>query len=83
MNSLSICHNIVLFFCVGKDGSFDYISITPPYTEVDYGVLMGQISKSPLIGDDTFIVSSDFMCSALLGFVCFNGVSLNLMNFPR
>ncbi|KAG6659402.1 hypothetical protein I3843_03G028300 [Carya illinoinensis] len=41
---------------VGKDGSFDYISITPPYTEVDYGVLMGQISKSPLIGDDTFIV---------------------------
>ncbi|XP_041005809.1 putative rRNA methyltransferase YlbH isoform X1 [Juglans microcarpa x Juglans regia] len=41
---------------VGKDGSFDYISVTPPYTEVDYGVLMGQISKSPLIGEDTFIV---------------------------
>lgn len=41
---------------VGKDGSFDYISVTPPYTEVDYGVLMGQISKSPLLGEDTFIV---------------------------
>ncbi|KAB1211629.1 putative rRNA methyltransferase YlbH [Morella rubra] len=41
---------------VGKDGSFDYISVTPPYTEVDYGVLMGQISNSPLIGEDTFIV---------------------------
>ncbi|KAE8021616.1 hypothetical protein FH972_007492 [Carpinus fangiana] len=41
---------------VGKDGSFDYISVTPPYTEVDYGVLMDQISKSPLLGEDTFIV---------------------------
>lgn len=37
-------------------GSFDYISVTPPYTEVDYGVLMGQISKSTLIGEDTFVV---------------------------
>ncbi|XP_075652949.1 uncharacterized protein LOC142623338 isoform X2 [Castanea sativa] len=41
---------------VGKGGSFDYISVTPPYTEVDYGMLMGQISKSPLIGEDTFVV---------------------------
>ncbi|XP_057983596.1 uncharacterized protein LOC131168289 isoform X3 [Malania oleifera] len=36
--------------------AFDYISVTPPYTEVDYEVLMGQISKSSLIGEDTFIV---------------------------
>lgn len=41
---------------VGKDGPFDYISVTPPYTEVDYGVLMNQISQSGLIGDDSFIV---------------------------
>ncbi|KAK2658424.1 hypothetical protein Ddye_004957 [Dipteronia dyeriana] len=41
---------------VGKDGLFDYISVTPPYTQVDYGVLMDQMSKSALIGKDTFIV---------------------------
>ncbi|KAK9272273.1 hypothetical protein L1049_002644 [Liquidambar formosana] len=41
---------------VGKDGSFDYISVTPPYTEVDYGLLMGQISKSALVGEDTFVL---------------------------
>ncbi|CAK9170013.1 unnamed protein product [Ilex paraguariensis] len=27
-------------------GPFDYISVTPPYTQVDYGVLMNQISSS-------------------------------------
>ncbi|GMQ02427.1 hypothetical protein CsSME_00048659 [Camellia sinensis var. sinensis] len=43
-------------FCVGKDGPFDYISVTPPYTEVDYGVLMDQVSKSSIVGEDTFIV---------------------------
>ncbi|KAK4757061.1 hypothetical protein SAY87_007188 [Trapa incisa] len=41
---------------VGKYGPFDYISVTPPYTQVDYGILMDQISKSPLIGEDSFIV---------------------------
>ncbi|CAL0321766.1 unnamed protein product [Lupinus luteus] len=41
---------------VGNNGPFDYISVTPPYTQVDYGVLMKQISESPLIGEDTFIV---------------------------
>ncbi|KAK2967856.1 hypothetical protein RJ640_029850 [Escallonia rubra] len=41
---------------LGKDGPFDYISVTPPYTQVDYAVLMNQISNSSLIGDDTFIV---------------------------
>ncbi|RDX58023.1 ylbH, partial [Mucuna pruriens] len=37
-------------------GPFDYISVTPPYTQVDYGVLMRQISESSLIGENTFIV---------------------------
>ncbi|KAA8548034.1 hypothetical protein F0562_004705 [Nyssa sinensis] len=41
---------------VGKDGPFDYLSVTPPYMEVDYGVLMDQISTSSLIGEDTFIL---------------------------
>ncbi|KAL6960680.1 hypothetical protein U1Q18_038444 [Sarracenia purpurea var. burkii] len=41
---------------VGKYGPFDYISVTPPYTEVDYAILMDQVSKSSLIGEDTFIV---------------------------
>ncbi|XP_021297772.1 uncharacterized protein LOC110426788 isoform X2 [Herrania umbratica] len=40
---------------VGSDGPFDYISVTPPYTQVDYGTLMAQISKSAIIGEDTFI----------------------------
>lgn len=41
---------------VGKDGPFNYVSVTPPYTEVDYAVLMDQLSKSSLVGEDTFIV---------------------------
>ncbi|ESW23165.1 hypothetical protein PHAVU_004G023900 [Phaseolus vulgaris] len=41
---------------VGNTGPFDYISVTPPYTQVDYGVLMRQISESSLIGENTFIV---------------------------
>ncbi|KAL3526473.1 hypothetical protein ACH5RR_011129 [Cinchona calisaya] len=41
---------------VGKQGPFDYISVTPPYTAVDYAVLMNQISRSSVIGEDTFIV---------------------------
>ncbi|KAL5725372.1 hypothetical protein ACHQM5_008524 [Ranunculus cassubicifolius] len=40
----------------GEDGAFDYISVTPPYTAVDYGVLMAQIANSSLIGENTFIV---------------------------
>lgn len=41
---------------VGNDATFDYISVTPPYMEVDYGLLMGQISDSSLVGEDTFIL---------------------------
>ncbi|XP_073057761.1 uncharacterized protein [Primulina eburnea] len=40
----------------GKDGVFDYISVTPPYMLVDYSVLMDQISQSSLVGENTFIV---------------------------
>ncbi|XP_020519777.1 uncharacterized protein LOC18429306 isoform X2 [Amborella trichopoda] len=40
----------------GKFGTFDYISVTPPYTEVNYSVLMDQLSRSPLVGKDTFIL---------------------------
>ncbi|CAH2045060.1 unnamed protein product [Thlaspi arvense] len=43
-------------FLERKDGAFDYISVTPPYMEVDYEVLMDQISKSAAIGENTFIV---------------------------
>ncbi|MCL7051226.1 hypothetical protein MKW94_021671, partial [Papaver nudicaule] len=37
-------------------GSFDYISVTPPYELVDYGILMSQIAESALVGENTFIV---------------------------
>ncbi|XP_015067043.1 uncharacterized protein LOC107011882 [Solanum pennellii] len=41
---------------LGKDGSFDYISVTPPYAVVDYSILMDQISKSSIVGENTFIL---------------------------
>lgn len=41
---------------VGNSGTFDYISVTPPYAEVDYAVLMRLIAESPFLGEDTFIV---------------------------
>lgn len=57
-------HQVIISFLAklnvmytGNSGPFDYISVTPPYTQVDYGVLMWQISESVLIGEDTFIVS--------------------------
>ncbi|GAA0146679.1 RNA methyltransferase [Lithospermum erythrorhizon] len=40
----------------GKNGAFDYISVTPPYMEVDYGVLMNQVANSSVVGEDTFIL---------------------------
>ncbi|XP_057824598.2 uncharacterized protein LOC131036670 [Cryptomeria japonica] len=39
-----------------KYGLFDYISVTPPYQLVDYTVLMDQLSSSPLVGKDSFIL---------------------------
>ena len=57
-------HQVIISFLAklnvlytGNSVAFDYISVTPPYTQVDYGVLMRQISESVLIGDDSFIVS--------------------------
>jgi hypothetical protein len=44
----------------GKYPSFDYISVTPPYLEVNYSTLLDQLARSPLVGKDCFIVS--FSC---------------------
>jgi 16S rRNA (guanine(966)-N(2))-methyltransferase RsmD len=41
---------------VGKNGPFEYISVTPPYTQVDYKILMNQLSTSCLVGPETFIL---------------------------
>lgn len=41
---------------LGEGEPFDYISVTPPYTQVDYEILMRQISNSAFVGEDTFIV---------------------------
>ncbi|KAL2898375.1 putative rRNA methyltransferase YlbH [Bienertia sinuspersici] len=43
-------------FVLGGDTTFDYISVTPPYMKVDYGLLMQQLSESSLVGEDAFIV---------------------------
>lgn len=53
-------HNIYrlkVWLCAGEGEPFDYISVTPPYTQVDYEILMRQISNSAFVGEDTFIVS--------------------------
>ncbi|WMV15158.1 hypothetical protein MTR67_008543 [Solanum verrucosum] len=44
------------YYRYGEDGSFDYISVTPPYAVVDYCILMDQISKSSIVGENTFIL---------------------------
>lgn len=41
---------------IGKNEAFDYISVTPPYMEVDYGVLMNQVANSSAVGEDTFVL---------------------------
>ncbi|GLT35424.1 hypothetical protein SLA2020_098780 [Shorea laevis] len=55
---VSVIHTVRVekFLQQADNGPFDFISVTPPYTEVDYGTLMGQISKSVVVGEDTFIV---------------------------
>nr|CAB3498290.1 unnamed protein product [Digitaria exilis] len=40
----------------GKYPSFDYISVTPPYLEVNYSTLLDQLARSPLVGKDCFIL---------------------------
>lgn len=39
-----------------KDGPFDYVSVTPPYTAVNYSILMEQLAKCPLVGGNSFIL---------------------------
>ncbi|TVU45182.1 hypothetical protein EJB05_04657, partial [Eragrostis curvula] len=39
-----------------KYPSFDYISVTPPYLEVNYSTLLDQLARSPLVGKDCFIL---------------------------
>uniref|UniRef100_A0A7N0VBM2 Uncharacterized protein n=1 Tax=Kalanchoe fedtschenkoi TaxID=63787 RepID=A0A7N0VBM2_KALFE len=41
---------------IGQSCPFDYVSVTPPYTAVDYGALMDQISKSAVLGENTFVL---------------------------
>lgn len=36
-------------------GVFGFVSVTPPYEEVDYGVLLQQLVDSPLVGEGTFV----------------------------
>ncbi|GAB0491598.1 hypothetical protein MMPV_002852 [Pyropia vietnamensis] len=36
-------------------GVFGFVSVTPPYEEVDYGVLLRQLVDSPLVGEGTFV----------------------------
>lgn len=36
-------------------GVFGFVSVTPPYEEVDYGVLLSQLVDSPLVGEGTFV----------------------------
>lgn len=40
----------------GRYPSFDYISVTPPYVEVNYSTLLDQLASSPLVGEDCFIL---------------------------
>ncbi|CAM6124492.1 unnamed protein product [Calypogeia fissa] len=37
-------------------GAFDYVSVTPPYEAVSYTELMAQLSASPLLSDNAFMV---------------------------
>ncbi|KAK8937450.1 hypothetical protein KSP39_PZI012251 [Platanthera zijinensis] len=39
-----------------KDGPFDYVSVTPPYTAVNYSILLEQLAKCPLVGENCFIL---------------------------
>ncbi|KAK2658509.1 hypothetical protein Ddye_005042 [Dipteronia dyeriana] len=57
-SSWTVNVRVWMMFLLGKrkDGPFDYIIVTPPYTQVDYGILMDQMSKSTLIRKNTFIV---------------------------
>ena len=40
----------------GATGSFDLVTLTPPYEEVIYSELMEQLANSPVLGEDTIVV---------------------------
>ncbi|WVZ60479.1 hypothetical protein U9M48_010494 [Paspalum notatum var. saurae] len=45
-----------VFIHPSKYPCFDYISVTPPYLEVNYSTLLAQLASSPLVGEDCFIL---------------------------
>ena len=40
----------------GIDGTFELVTLTPPYEEVVYAELMATLAASPLVGEDTIVV---------------------------
>ena len=51
-----MCFLMKLIGFVGANEPFDYVSVTPPYEEVNYVELLGQLSSSSILGRDTFVV---------------------------
>ncbi|CAL9781669.1 unnamed protein product [Musa acuminata subsp. burmannicoides] len=65
-----------------KNRSFDYISVTPPYMAVDYTVLMDQLGKSPLVGEDCFILV-EYPLKTLLADSCGHLIKIADRRFGR
>jgi 16S rRNA (guanine966-N2)-methyltransferase len=59
-SGIAICDRVerVLEAAVAANNGkhFDLITITPPYEEVDYGILMSAITASECVGEGTFVV---------------------------
>ncbi|URD78458.1 hypothetical protein MUK42_02734 [Musa troglodytarum] len=65
-----------------KNRSFEYISVTPPYTAVDYTMLMDQLGKSPLVGEDCFILV-EYPLKTLLADSCGHLIKIADRRFGR
>ncbi|CAL9208897.1 unnamed protein product [Musa hybrid cultivar] len=65
-----------------KNISFDYISVTPPYMAVDYTVLMDHLGKSPLVGEDCFILV-EYPLKTLLADSCGHLIKIADRRFGR
>lgn len=59
----SVIHTVRVENFLGRDEiftakvePFDYVSVTPPYTAVNYSILMEQLAKCPLVGENCFIL---------------------------
>lgn len=65
-----------------KNRSFDYISVTPPYMAVDYTVLMDHLGKSPLVGEDCFILV-EYPLKTLLADSCGHLIKIADRRFGR